>query len=80
LASLNSCVAKESLEIVAQDSASNSTVLYACVLEAQQLGKKEHAIQALERVLDKQKYNAVSGVHLPALLRYVAEEYLKHVF
>lgn len=69
--SLNSCVAKESLDIVSQDSTKNSSLLYACVLEAQQLGRKEHAIQALERVLQKYKYNVAPGVHLPALLRYV---------
>ena len=45
-------------------------MLYACVLEAQQLGRREHAIRALEMVMEKSRYNPTSGVHLPALLRY----------
>jgi hypothetical protein len=38
-------------------------------MEAQNIGTKDQAIHALERVLDKYDYNAPTGIHLPALLR-----------
>lgn len=40
-------------------------------MEAQSIGDKRQAINALERVLDKYDYTAPAGIHLPALLRYV---------
>ncbi|TKA58186.1 hypothetical protein B0A49_06961 [Cryomyces minteri] len=54
------------------ESAKDSTLLFACVLEAQQSGEKRQAVAALQRVLEKYSYDAPAGVHLPALLRCTA--------
>ncbi len=40
-------------------------------MEAQSVGDKRQAINALERVLEKYDFNAPAGIHLPALLRCV---------
>jgi hypothetical protein len=63
-------IAAESLDIVCKHSTKDATLLYACVLEAQQTGNKKEAIVALHKVLERYDYNAPKGVHLPALLRY----------
>ncbi|KAH7122269.1 meiosis protein SPO22/ZIP4 like-domain-containing protein [Dendryphion nanum] len=62
----------ECLEIVCCKSHKDTTLLYACVLEAQSSGNKRQAILALEKVLNKYDYNVPTGVHLPALLRCTA--------
>jgi hypothetical protein len=59
--------------VIAQASSKDATLLYACILEARQLGQKQQAIQAMQRVLEKHKYNAAPGVHLPAMLRCLAK-------
>lgn len=41
------------------------------MLEAQRAGDRTQSVAAMQRVLDKYDYGAPSGVHLPALLRYV---------
>lgn len=69
LSCLISGEASESLEIIASASSKDVTLLYACILEARQLGQKEQAIQAMQKVLEKHKYNAAPGAHLPAMLR-----------
>lgn len=61
--------AAECLDLVCQRSAKDATLLYACVLEAQNIGDKRQAIFALEKVLDKYEHSAPAGIHLPALLR-----------
>ncbi|KAF2629751.1 SPO22-domain-containing protein [Macroventuria anomochaeta] len=61
--------AAECLDVVCRNSAKDATLLYACVMEAQSIGDKRQAINALERVLDKYDYTAPAGIHLPALLR-----------
>jgi hypothetical protein len=61
--------AAECLDVVCRSSAKDATLLYACVMEAQSIGDKRQAINALERVLDKYDYAAPAGIHLPALLR-----------
>jgi tetratricopeptide (TPR) repeat protein len=63
-------LAAESLDAVCRHSSKDATLLYACALEAQQIGDKVQAIAALQKVLEKYDYNAPKGVHLPALLRY----------
>jgi hypothetical protein len=61
--------AAECLESVCRQSSKDATLLYACVLEAQNFGNRREAILALEKVLDKYDYSAPTGIHLPALLR-----------
>ncbi|TAQ83981.1 hypothetical protein B7494_g7694 [Chlorociboria aeruginascens] len=62
-------LAAESLEKVSSSSTKDSTLLYACVLDAQQLGSQEQALAALLVVLEKYGYGAPGTVHLPSLLR-----------
>jgi hypothetical protein len=61
--------ATDCIDHVCRSSAKDTTLLYACVMEAQSAGDKRQAIAVLERVLDKYDYNAPAGIHLPALLR-----------
>lgn len=62
-------LAAESLEKVYASSAKDATLLYACAMDAQQVGNKEQALAALLLVLRKHDYSVPDGVHLPALLR-----------
>lgn len=62
-------LAAESLEKVYASSAKDATLLYACAMDAQQVGNKEQALAALQLVLQKHDYSVPDGVHLPALLR-----------
>ncbi|KAF2804066.1 SPO22-domain-containing protein [Mytilinidion resinicola] len=62
-------LATQCLDIVCQQSTKDATLLYACVLEAQQTGDKRQAVVALQKVLEKYDYGAPAGVNLPALLR-----------
>jgi len=57
------------LDAVCNESSKDATILYACVLEAQQAGNKRQAATALQRVSEKYDYGTPRGVHLPALLR-----------
>lgn len=63
--------AAECLDVVCQNSSKDATLLYACVMEAQSAGDRWQAAIALERVLDRYDYSAPTGIHLPALLRFV---------
>lgn len=45
------------------------TMLYACVIDAQQVGDRTLALAGLQLVLQKYEYNAPSAVNFPALLR-----------
>jgi hypothetical protein len=62
-------LATESLDIVCTSAGKDATLLYACVLEAQQASDKRQVLFALQKVLERYDYNAPKGVHLPALLR-----------
>ncbi|KAI4944815.1 hypothetical protein J4E91_008503 [Alternaria rosae] len=64
--------AAECLDYVCRSSAKDATLLYACVMEAQSVGSKRQAINALEKVLEKYEHSAPAGIHLPALLRSTA--------
>ncbi|MCJ1227176.1 hypothetical protein MMC12_003831 [Toensbergia leucococca] len=48
------------------------TLLYACVLEAQQSGDCGQTVAAMQRVIDRYDSGKPDGVHLPALLRCTA--------
>lgn len=61
--------ATDCLDEVCNESSKDATILYACVLEAQQAGNKRQAATALQRVSEKYDYGTPRGVHLPALLR-----------
>ncbi|KAF1916890.1 meiosis protein SPO22/ZIP4 like-domain-containing protein [Ampelomyces quisqualis] len=65
-------LASECLEHICKSSANDATMLFASVMEAQNIGTKGQAIHALERVLDKYDYTAPTGINLPALLRITA--------
>lgn len=62
--------ATECLDTISTACTKDATLLYACVLEAQQTGDQMQMVVSLQRVLAKYDYNAPSEVHLPALLRY----------
>lgn len=72
LQSGDSELATECLDIVCSSSGKDATLLYACVLEAQQASDKRQVLFALQKVLERYDYNAPKGVHLPALLRCAA--------
>lgn len=57
------------LEKVYKSTSKDATILYACVLDAQQGGQKMITIAALQMVLQKYEYNAPVGIHMAALLR-----------
>ena len=61
-------LAQESLSVVMKHADRDPTILYACVLEAQQSQMRNIAVASLQAILDTQP----AGVHLPALLRCTA--------
>jgi hypothetical protein len=61
--------ASECLQIISSSSPKDPTLLYACVLDAQQIGDKPQTLAALVLVLEKFGYGAPSTIHLPSLLR-----------
>ena len=61
--------AAECLQIISSSTSKNPTLLYACVLDAQQMGDKPQTLAALQLVLEKFGYGAPSSIHLPSLLR-----------
>ncbi|KAF1978032.1 SPO22-domain-containing protein [Bimuria novae-zelandiae CBS 107.79] len=65
----NSDLAVECLDSVCRQSSKDTTLLYACVVEAQQSGNKQQGMVALEKLLEKYNGSALADVHLPALLR-----------
>ena len=65
-------LASECLEVVSGSSKGDATLLYACVLEAQQSGNRVQAIAALQQTLRKFNYASAREVHLPSLLRCTA--------
>lgn len=62
-------LATECLDIICCSSGKDATLLYACVLEAQNASDKKQVLFALQKVLERYDYNAPKGIHLPALLR-----------
>ncbi|TGO66305.1 hypothetical protein BOTNAR_0064g00120 [Botryotinia narcissicola] len=63
-------MAAECLEKVASCS-EDSSLLFACVLDAQQVGNKKHVLDALWLVLDKCGYGAQENVRLPSIIRMI---------
>lgn len=68
--SLIHMIAARCLDAVCR-SPNETTLLYACVLEAQETADRFVAAAALQKVLEKCEHQAPEGVHLPALLRLV---------
>jgi len=68
-------LAADCLRIISSSSSKDPTLLYACVLDAQQVGNRLLALMALQLVLEEQfvlknhSSAASSTVHLPSLLR-----------
>jgi hypothetical protein len=61
--------AAECLQIISSSSSKDPTLLYSCVLDAQQIGDKPQTLSALQLVLEKFGHGAPSNIHLPSLLR-----------
>lgn len=79
LRSQDADLATECLDTIFRASTKDATLLYACVLEAQQIGDQCQSIASLQRVLEKYNYNAPQEVHLPALLRCTARLLIREV-
>ncbi|WQF82317.1 Putative meiosis specific protein Spo22/ZIP4/TEX11 [Colletotrichum destructivum] len=62
-------LATECLERVGTAAGNEPDFLYACVLEAQQVGDRVCAMQAMKQLVNKFEFSETSPVHLPALLR-----------
>ncbi|KAL9131193.1 MAG: hypothetical protein Q9217_000795 [Psora testacea] len=62
----------ECLDYICKATTEDATILYACVLEAQKSGDQTQSAACLMRLLEKFRYGAPDGVHLPALLRCTA--------
>ncbi len=62
-------LAVQALDKVYTHAKKDATLLYACVLDAQQNGDRQITMKSLQMVLEKYEYSAPDGVHLPALLR-----------
>ncbi|TGO23157.1 hypothetical protein BPAE_0142g00190 [Botrytis paeoniae] len=63
-------LAAECLERVASCT-EDPSLLFACVLDAQQVGNKKHVLDALWLVLDKCGYGAQENVRLPSIIRMI---------
>lgn len=63
-------LAAECLERVASCS-EDTSLLFACVLDAQQVGNRKHVLDALWLVLDKCGYGAQDNVRLPSIIRMI---------
>lgn len=61
--------ATENLVAMCKDSSKDTTLLYACVVEAQSSGDKQQVTTALQKVLERYDFSTSQDVHLPALLR-----------
>ena len=61
--------AAECLQVISSSSPNDPNLLYACVLDAQQVGDKFQTLAALQIVLEKFDYGTPSSIHLPSLLR-----------
>jgi hypothetical protein len=59
----------ECLDLICRQSSKDATLLYACALEAKDIGNRQQAIAALGKILDKYDHAAPADVHLPILLR-----------
>ncbi|MCJ1397829.1 hypothetical protein MMC11_001025 [Xylographa trunciseda] len=79
LRSGDSELALECLEAIYSGSDKDATMLYACVLEAQQTGQREQAISAMLHVLDRYNYGSPPGINLPALLRCTARLLIQEI-
>jgi len=62
-------LAADSLHIISSMSSKDPTLLYACCLDAKEVGSKVTLLAALQLVLEKYDYGTPSAIHLPSLLR-----------
>ena len=61
--------AAESIELIARQAKKDPVHLYACVLDAHEIGDQGQALFALQKLLESYDPRAPRGLHLPALLR-----------
>ncbi|KAI9792395.1 MAG: hypothetical protein M1816_002279 [Peltula sp. TS41687] len=71
--------AAECLDAICNNITDDATLLYACVLEAQETADKLVAAAALQRVLEKCEHRPPEEVHMPALLRSTARLYISEL-
>lgn len=62
-------LASDSLHIISASSKKDPTLLYACCLDAREVGNKLTLLAALQLVLEKYDYGIPTTIHLPSLLR-----------
>lgn len=62
-------LASQCLEKLYDHAESDSSILYACVMDAQQFGETTQIISALQLVLQKSEFKPHEDVHMPSLLR-----------
>ncbi|TVY49609.1 hypothetical protein LOCC1_G000373 [Lachnellula occidentalis] len=62
-------LAADSLHIISSSSKEDPNLLYACCLDAREVGNKATMLAALQLVLEKYDYGAPKIIHLPSLLR-----------
>lgn len=62
-------LASECLERLYENSDSDSSILCACVMDAQQVGETRQIIAALQLLLQKTEFHLREDIHMPSLLR-----------
>jgi hypothetical protein len=72
-------LANECLDTICSVSDKDTTLLYACVLEAQQVGDQSQILILLQQVLQKYNYDAPNETRLPTLLRCTARLLIREV-
>ncbi len=72
-------LAAQCLERVYQSSSNDATLLYACVLDAQQAGDKLSGINALQLLLERHRHSPPGTTHLSALLRCTIRMIMSHL-
>jgi tetratricopeptide (TPR) repeat protein len=71
--------ATEQLRFISRSSADDPTLMFACLLDAQNTGNRKLTATALRLVLEGYDYDKTNGVHLPALLRSMVKLLLAEV-
>jgi hypothetical protein len=61
--------AAECLKVISDASPNDPTLLYACCLDAQQVGHREQTLAALQLVYENYEHKPSAALHLPSLIR-----------
>lgn len=62
-------LASECLESLSRPSLGGHEFLYACILDAQSVGSKTFAVEAMKTLVERYELGNSASVHLPALIR-----------